>query len=118
MGTGGVLEGTGFQDNLSADPLMQNPSVLLGMLLEYRVDFSFLFCQWEKAASNAGLNFFHGQLWMSEVMLILSVQLMFGLLSDPRSPTILQPAAEATVFITPPSVHSCANPVTLYTAKK
>ena len=50
---------------------------------------------------------------------LLSVELMFGLLlSDLRSPVILQPAAEATLFMTPPSVHSCANPVTLYTAKK
>lgn len=35
---------------------------------------------------------------------LLSVKLMFGLLSDQRSPMILQPAAEATLFITPPAV--------------
>lgn len=34
---------------------------------------------------------------------LLSAQLMFGLLSsDLRSPMTLQPAAEATLFITPP----------------
>lgn len=48
----------------------------------------------------------------------LSVQLMFLLLSDLRRPVILQPAAGATLFIIPPSVHSCANPLTLNTAKK
>lgn len=49
---------------------------------------------------------------------LLSAQLMFGLLSDPRSPMIMQPAAGATLFIGPPSVHSCANLLTLTLQKR
>lgn len=97
-------------------------SVLWGILLEYYVDFSFN-CQWGKSSNQWGTEFFPEAVVdvrnnVDLAFRLLSVQLMIGLLSDLRSAVILQPAAEATLFITPPSVHSCANPVTLYTAKK